>query len=64
MPLEVILQEGETATTTLSSVVTAQMMSGVFDEIVALLPVCIPVMVSFIALRKGIGFVKSTLHSA
>lgn len=65
MPVEVILQEGEqAAATTLSTVVTAEMMSGVFDQIVALLPVCIPVMVSFIALRKGIGFVKSVLHSA
>lgn len=64
MPVEVILQEGEQAATTLSTVVTAEMMSGVFDQIVALLPVCIPVMVSFIALRKGIGFVKSVLHSA
>ena len=64
MPVEFILQEGEQAATTLSTVVTAEMMSGVFDQIVALLPVCIPVMVSFIALRKGIGFVKSVLHSA
>lgn len=64
MPIETILQEGEQAATTLSTVVTAEMMSGVFDQIVALLPVCIPVMVSFIALRKGIGFVKSVLHSA
>lgn len=64
MPIEVILQEGEQVSTGLASVVTAQMMSGVFDEIIALLPVCIPVMVSFIALRKGIGFVKSILHSA
>lgn len=64
MPIETILQEGEQTATTLSTVVTAEMMSGVFDQIVALLPVCIPVMVSFIALRKGIGFVKSVLHSA
>lgn len=64
MPVEIILQEGEQAATGLSSVVTAEMMSGVFDQIISLLPVCIPVMVSFIALRKGIGFVKSVLHSA
>lgn len=65
MPLEVILQEGETvANTSLSTVVTADMMQGVFSQIVDLLPVCIPVMVSFIALRKGIGFIKSVLHSA
>lgn len=66
MPLEVILQEGETvvSNSSLATVVTADMMSGVFNQIVDLLPVCIPVMVSFIALRKGIGFVKSVLHSA
>ena len=64
MPIATILQEGEQAANTLSGVVTADMMNGVFDQIIALLPVCIPVMVSFIALRKGIGFVKSTLHSA
>lgn len=64
MPVEVILQEGEQAADGLAAVVTSEMMSGVFDQIIALLPVCIPVMVSFIALRKGIGFVKSVLHSA
>lgn len=58
--LPVILAEG----TSLSGVVTADLMNGVFNEIIGLLPVCIPVMVSFIALRKGIAFVKSVLHSA
>ena len=54
-----------TATTTkLSTVVTADLMQGVFDEIIALLPVCIPVMVGFIGLRKGISFVQSILYSA
>lgn len=48
----------------LSTVVTAELMNGVLDEVVALLPVCIPVMVGFIALRKGISFVSSILHSA
>lgn len=48
----------------LSTVVTAEMLSGVLDEVVALLPVCIPVMIGFIALRKGIGFIQSILHSA
>lgn len=48
----------------LDGVITSAMLSGVLDEIVGLLPVCIPVMISFIALRKGIGFVQSILHSA
>lgn len=48
----------------LSGIVTAEMMGGVLDEIVGLLPVVIPVMVSFIALRKGISFLQGILHSA
>ena len=48
----------------LSTIITAEMLGGVLDEIVALLPVCIPVMISFIALRKGISFVQGILLSA
>lgn len=48
----------------LKSVVTAEMLGGVLDEVVGLLPVCIPVLITFIALRKGISFVQSILHSA
>lgn len=50
--------------TGLASVVTGEMLSGVLDEIVALLPVVIPVMIGFIALRKGISFLQGVLHSA
>lgn len=52
------------AAASLSSVVTAEMLGGVLDEVVALLPVCIPVMIGFIALRKGISFLQGILHSA
>lgn len=48
----------------LGSVVTAEMCAGVLDEIVALLPTVLPVTISFIAIRKGISFVTSTLHAA
>ena len=48
----------------LSSVVTAELLGGVLDEVVALLPVAIPVMVGFIGLRKGISFIQGILHSA
>ena len=44
----------------LSKVVTNTMLQGVLDEILGLLPVCIPVMITFIALRKGIAFVQTT----
>lgn len=48
----------------LAGVVTADLLGGVLDEIISLLPVCIPVMIGFIALRKGIAFVSHILHSA
>lgn len=54
----------EGTTTMLSSVITNDMLSGVLNEIIGLLPVCIPVMITFIALRKGIAFVQHILHSA
>lgn len=48
----------------LKTVVTAGMLGGVLDEVVGVLPVCIPVLITFIALRKGISFIQSILHSA
>lgn len=48
----------------LKTIVTAEMLSGVLEEITGLLPIVIPVMISFIAVRKGIAFVQSILHSA
>lgn len=52
------------ATTKLNTVVTGELLSGVLDEVIALLPVCVPVMIGFIGLRKGIAFVRDLLHSA
>lgn len=51
-------------TSGLSDIVTANMLNGVLEEVVGLLPVVIPVMVGFIALRKGISFIQKVLHSA
>ena len=56
--------EGATAITQLSTIVTPEMVSGVFDQILGLLPVIMPVMVGFIGLRKGISFLQGVLHSA
>lgn len=50
--------------TDLVTVVTSDLVSGVLNSIVGLLPVMIPAMVGFIGLRKGISFVKSVLQSA
>lgn len=54
----------QTATTLLSSIVNANMLNGVLSEITGLLPVVIPVMITFIAVRKGISFIQHILHSA
>lgn len=54
---------GETAGV-LSKVVTQEMMSGVLDEIIGVLPVCLPVMITFIGIRKGISFVTGVLRAA
>ena len=52
------------ATTILSTIVNANMLKGVLNEITGLLPVVIPVMIGFIAIRKGIAFLQSILHRA
>ena len=48
----------------LKTVVTNAMLQGVLDEVIGLLPICLPVLITFIALRKGIAFIQSILHSA
>ncbi len=40
------------------------MLKGVLSEVLGLLPVIMPVMIGFIAIRKGISFVLNMLHSA
>lgn len=54
----------EAATTVLSEVVTSGMLSGVLDEIIALLPTILPAAIGFIAIRKGVSFVLGMLRSA
>lgn len=39
-------------------------LTAVVDEVIALVPVVLPAIISFIALRKGIGFIKSSLMGA
>ena len=52
------------ATGTLQGIVTSNMLSGVLTEIVELLPVVIPALLGFIAIRKGIGFVLGNMRKA
>lgn len=48
----------------LAGVVTQELMNGALDEVIAVLPVAIPAMIGFIAIRKGISFIQSILHAA
>lgn len=40
------------------------MLSGVLSEVIGLLPVVIPVAITFIGVRKGISFLLGMLKSA
>lgn len=62
--IRLVSQASGSSNTMLDGIVTKDMLNGVLSEIVGLLPVCIPVMISYIALRKGIAFVQGVLHSA
>lgn len=48
----------------LKNLITSDMVSGVLDEMVGLLPILVPASIVFIGLRKGIGFLFSTLKRA
>lgn len=52
------------AATVLDKTITPEMVGGVLNEVVAVIPTIIPVAITFIAIRKGISFVLGMLRSA
>lgn len=52
------------ADTILNSVITGTMLQGVLNEIIGLLPTVLPVVITFLGIRKGISFVIGMLRSA
>ena len=54
----------EASSTIFNGVITAQTLSPVMDGIKELLPVVLPVVVGFLALRKGVSFVLSSIRGA
>lgn len=52
------------ASSVLTGAISAEQLQGVLNEITALLPTVLPVMIGFIAIRKGISFLQGILHSA
>lgn len=60
----VALEAGGVSTVDLSSIITADTLSGLFDQIVAMLPIVIPVTLGFLGIRKAISFVMGMIQSA
>ena len=60
----VIANAAGAVSNTHTSIVTAEMLSGVMDEVKGLLPVVIPVSIGYLALRKGLSFLLGTLRKA
>lgn len=56
--------DSTTTAVMLGDLITADMLGGVLEQVIDLLPVILPVMITFLGLRKGISFVMSMLHSA
>lgn len=52
------------ADTILDTVITGTMLQGVLNEIIGLLPTVLPVVITFLGIRKGISFVIGMLRSA
>ena len=52
------------AATVLDKTITSEVVGGVLNEVVAVIPTIIPVAITFIAIRKGISFVLGMLRSA
>ena len=48
----------------LNTVITGTMLQGVLNEIIGLLPTVLPVVITFLGIRKGISFVIGMLRSA
>ena len=55
---------GENASSALVSAVQNANIDGVLNEVISLLPTVLPVMIGFLAIRKGISFVIGMLRSA
>ncbi len=54
----------ETATSVVAKALENVEMGGVLNEYLALLPIMIPIAITFIAARKGVSFVLGTLRNA
>lgn len=64
-PVSVFAADGASSTSSqLSSVITADSISGVMTEITSLLPVILPTIIGFMAFRKGWAWFKGQIKGA
>ena len=63
-PMALLLDGTGEAASALYSAVSSANIGGVLDEVIGLLPTVLPVMIGFLAIRKGIAFVLGMLRSA
>lgn len=59
-----LLTEGAATVKMLGDIVTADMLNGITSQVMSVLPVVIPVGVTFMAIRKGINFLFGSLSRA
>ena len=58
------MSETTTVITNLSEIITTDMINGVLNQVLGLLPTVLPAMITFIGFRKGISFLQHILHAA
>lgn len=63
MLANLVLTSG-TATNQVATAITNTDLSGILNEIIALLPVVLPTVIGFIGVRKGISFLIGSLRRA
>ena len=51
-------------TTVVSTAISGVDLTGILNEVVSLLPICLPLMITFIGIRKGISFLIGSLRRA
>lgn len=56
--------DATTTTTVLGNVITSNLLAGVFNELVAVLPVVIPAVIGFLSVRKALSFVLGSMRRA
>lgn len=62
--MSMLLASGGGSTSVLKTALTGVDLNNVLSEVTGILPVVIPVMIGFIAVRKGLGFLQGVLRSA